>query len=337
MEGWLAMQFPATVHGYIFEKCIGRGTYSLVYDVTSLKYKQQFCAKVTEIVPEMLDEKGYVVYDTELLCLQQFDHKNVVRLYDFFVVEGCLILILERCCCGTLADLIEDERPLSLQRMRNLFVDTLDGLIFCSEENIAHRDIKPSNILITSYGRAKIGDFGLSQYAQHSEMVDIKCGSMNYAAPEVVSKDWFDPYAADVWSLGVTFFHVAFRRLPFAEDTEMDDRIISRDMFGENADPALVDLIMSMLDREPKNRPKLKEVRQHQFFTKPLTIAVVRRKSAQVKNNGPACQLPMQQLKREIREPFSLKTGSKLLGSGSARATKRNSSFVLKQLTFDTY
>ena len=49
MQSSLAMQFPATVHGYIFEKCIGRGTYSLVYDVTSLKYKQQFCAKVTEM------------------------------------------------------------------------------------------------------------------------------------------------------------------------------------------------------------------------------------------------------------------------------------------------
>ena len=332
MEAWRTMVFPAEVHGYIFEKCIGQGSYSIVYDVTSLKHDQQFCAKVTEIVPEMLDEKGYVVYDTELLCLQQFDHRNVVRLYDFFVVDGCLVLILERCCCGTLEDLIDNEKFLTLHRIRELFKDTLDGLIFCSEQNIAHRDVKPSNILITRYGHAKIGDFGLSQYAPHSSLVDIKCGSMNYAAPEVVLNDSFDPYAADVWSLGVTFFQVAFGRLPFSEDTDMNSRIISRDMFDPDANELLVDLIMSMLDRNPDNRPRLTQVRAHEFFTANLGIPVMRRKSQQVRPPPGTLGLISH------RQPVSLKTGSKLLANGSSRGGRRmTGNIILKQFTFDTY
>lgn len=330
MEAWRTRVFPVEVNGYIFEQCIGQGSYSLVYDVTSLKHDRRFCAKVTEILPEMLDDTGYVVYDTELLCLQQFDYKNVVRLYDFFVVDGCLILILERCSCGTLEDLLSSDKFLTLHRIRELFKDTLDGLIFCSEQNIAHRDVKPSNIFITCHGHAKIGDFGLSQYAQHSELVDIKCGSMNYAAPEVVLSDSFDPYAADVWSLGVTFFQVAFGRLPFREDSDMDSRIISRDMFDPDANEQLVDLIMWMLDRNPTDRPKLTEVREHEFFKVNLCIPAMRRKSQQAR--VPACGLGLS----PGRQPVSLKTGSKLLANGSARGRRLTGNIILKQFTFDT-
>lgn len=41
-------------------------------------------------------------------------------------------------------------------------LDVARGLVFMHSKNIVHRDIKSKNILLTSDGRAKIGDVGLA-------------------------------------------------------------------------------------------------------------------------------------------------------------------------------
>ena len=61
--------------------------------------------------------------------------------------------------------------------VREILKGLRQGLSVMHSCNIAHRDIKPQNIMIDSYGRPKIIDFGLSG--------DVM--------PESGTRDWFAP------------------------------------------------------------------------------------------------------------------------------------------------
>lgn len=331
MEGSEPLQLPFTVNNYEFIRFIGSGTYSAVFEVQSLRYRQQFCAKVTQIDPDMLDENGRVAYDAELLCLQSLDHPNILRLYDFFVWNDNLVLILEKCDGGTLINVIEDHaNNWSMHQIRNLMINIISGLMCCTGHDIAHRDIKPSNIMIDRYQRAKVGDFGLSHYAPKSELTDVRCGSGNYAAPEIFGEDKYDPYAADIWSLGVTFFQVVFKALPWSEEIDHADRRIMDVVFPNGADTLFIDLIKSMLDMNPAMRPTLEAVSNHPFFkTQPKDEHVFRKKT----------EVPQ----ASRRNMMSLATGSRML-AGSTRITRNNANrspvrkgLGMRNLTFDTF
>lgn len=52
---------------------------------------------------------------------------------------------------------------LSFSEIRSIFMQILEGLVFCKKKNIVHRDLKPENILYTNDKRVKICDFGSSK------------------------------------------------------------------------------------------------------------------------------------------------------------------------------
>lgn len=61
----------------------------------------------------------------------------------------------------------------------------ISGVEHCHKNMVAHRDLKPENIFLDSKFNIKIGDFGLSNTMQYSQLLKTHCGSTNYAAPEV--------------------------------------------------------------------------------------------------------------------------------------------------------
>lgn len=80
-------------------------------------------------------------------------------------------------------------------------------------EPVTPADIPPVPLL-------KISDFGLSRFVDPaSPMLETRCGSEEYAAPELIIGKRYDGRATDVWALGVVLYALLCGFLPFLEDS----------------------------------------------------------------------------------------------------------------------
>lgn len=100
------------------------------------------------------------------------------------------------------------------------FRQLLQGVDYLHSLGVAHRDLKPENLLLTTSGRLKITDFGVSDVFQVCWERDMhasrgRCGSEPYMAPELFEKQDYDARLVDLWSCGVVYYAMAFKGVMF--------------------------------------------------------------------------------------------------------------------------
>jgi len=139
--------------------------------------------------------------------------------------------------------------------VQSLFRQIVAGLVTAHGLGVAHRDLKLENLLLSrDMKTAKIGDFGLASTAETvSELTDsvlrnTRCGSLSYAAPELLAGLPYDPFLADIWSLGICLAALLFGKIPFQAATPKDQHFV---LFGQ----ALSSHQPTILDALQEQRP----------------------------------------------------------------------------------
>ncbi|PAV23162.1 CAMK CAMKL GIN4 kinase [Pyrrhoderma noxium] len=173
-----------------------------------------------------------------------------------------------------------------LKNLHNLEKRHRDGKIY----QLVHQDIKPENIIISTMDSERfeccLGDFG-SMYRVGMDPRPAKLlTSPYYAAPEQVKeRPEYGRFESDIWSFGMTIISVSLGGDLFPSGTPigvvfqaiLDGSLRERVMQGSflfNI-PAAEDLILGMIEMDPKDRFTAKEVFNHPFtknthFTHPL-------------------------------------------------------------------
>jgi hypothetical protein len=120
---------------------------------------------------------------------------------------------------GNLTEAINNKNLTLIQKITILHKIAL-ALHHAHEHGIIHRDLKSSNILLADNLEPKIYDFGNSLYI-NSESPDANVGSIHFASPEQI-QGAAPNASSDIWSFGITLFHLITGKLPFNADSPQE-------------------------------------------------------------------------------------------------------------------
>ncbi len=155
------------------------------------------------------------------LCIK-LDHPNVVRVFNVDEWQGNLYLVLELIEGTDAAGMLKDGGRFRYKRALEIGKAAAEALAYAHTQGLVHRDVKPHNILLGAKdGKIKLSDFGLARAASsasHLTMSGQIMGTPHYMSPEQAeSKEVTDK--SDVYSLGVTLYHMLTGETPFIGDT----------------------------------------------------------------------------------------------------------------------
>lgn len=82
-----------------------------------------------------------------------------------------------------------------------------------------YADLKIENILISQSGHVKIIDFGLSNLFSPRDHLSTFCGSLYFAAPELLNAKAYTGPEVDVWSFGIVLYVLVCGKVPFDDQS----------------------------------------------------------------------------------------------------------------------
>ncbi|QDS87646.1 Serine/threonine-protein kinase PrkC [Rosistilla ulvae] len=203
---------------------LGRGGMADVYLATQVSLERQVAIKILRA--SLANDNNYVErFRREARAAAKLSHPNIVQVYDVGRSEGRYFISQEFIDGRNLREQIDREGPLSLQQGLAVMMGVASALDAACEQGITHRDIKPENIMLSNKGDVKVADFGLARIANpdfQSDLtqVGLTLGTPLYMSPEQVQGKPVD-VRSDLYSLGVTMFHVLTGRPPFEGETPL--------------------------------------------------------------------------------------------------------------------
>ncbi len=245
---------------------LGRGGMGEVYLARQISLDRPVALKLLRA--ELSKNPSYMArFEAEAATAAKLNHPNIVHIYSVGQVEGRRYIAMEFVQGTNLKSLLEKkgvpELPLALALMRQT------GLAVgaAGEAGLIHRDIKPENILLNTKGplRVKVADFGLSRPATEEDRLHLTqpgttLGTPLYMSPEQVQGQSVD-HRSDLYSLGVTFYHMLAGAPPFRAETavamalkHVREMPTSLAVHRPDLPKELVALVMKLMAKAPADR-----------------------------------------------------------------------------------
>ncbi len=255
---------------YEMKKTIGKGTFSIVKLGIKKSTKEKVAIKILE-KSKIINKDDLIRIKREISILKNFNHKNIIKIYDIFQDNEKYYIIMEYCENGELFNYIVENQKLNEKESSYFYYQLINGLEYIHSKGVVHRDLKPENLLLGKGKILKIIDFGLSNYfnLNNNNLLSTPCGSPCYASPEMVSGKKYNGFYIDVWSTGIILYAMLCGYLPFEDpDNDILFRKISAaileypDHLSENS----IDLMNKILVTDPERRIKINEIKKHPFY-----------------------------------------------------------------------
>ncbi|KAJ3928582.1 MAG: Pkinase-domain-containing protein [Lentinula lateritia] len=203
---------PKTLYSKI--KKVGQGASGHVYVAKTLATGRKVAIKEMDLSHQ--PRKELIV--NEILVMQESQHPNIVNFLNSYLVKSNeLWVVMEYMEGGALTDIIENN-TLEEDQISSICFETCKGLTHLHSQHIIHRDIKSDNVLLDSFGRVKITDFGFcakltDQKSKRATMV----GTPYWMAPEVVKQKEYGA-KVDIWSLGIMAIEMIENEPPYLDE-----------------------------------------------------------------------------------------------------------------------
>ena len=271
-ESETAENIAETIGEFHLLRRLGKGGMAEVWLAEQTSLKRHVALKLLR--RDMTRDDTYVKrFQTEAKASAGLNHSNIVQVYAVGQEDGQHYIVQEYVQGQTLRNLLQKKGPLSATAALHILRQAAAGLQAAAERGIVHRDIKPENIMITRKGEVKVADFGLAQQTHgdqlHLTQEGVTMGTPLYMSPEQVKGRKLD-HRSDVYSLGVTTYHMLSGRPPFEGVTAMavavqhlNDEAEALSSIRPDLPPPLCEMVERMMAKKPEDRyPDAKTVLQ---------------------------------------------------------------------------
>ncbi len=191
------------------------------------------------------------------------DHPGIVKTLDSGP-RSQLYMVLEWVEGRLLRKVLNDDRPLDVDRAVAITLLLCDALDAMHKRGIVHRDLKPENVMVTAGDQVKIIDFGIAMKEDARRITHVGAMSMlgtpDYISPEQVQGKRGDQ-RSDIYAMGIMFYEMLTGRVPFSGPNPlavMNDRLVidppSPSKINPQITPELEEIIYRALEREPRQR-----------------------------------------------------------------------------------
>ncbi|MEY2724650.1 MAG: Serine/threonine-protein kinase PrkC [Planctomycetota bacterium] len=255
------------VGGFELKNCIASGSSTQIWEVVEQGATVPFAMKL--LLPDSLkDAEAKAVLKHEFKVGQSLDHPGFVRFHRQEFTRDHGFFIMDYFRAPSLKVQLSANLPEAQSRMKKIVESICQAYVYLHEKGWLHRDIKPDNVLVNKAGEVRVIDFSLACRNATGVMKLLAgkqksiMGTRTYIAPEIILRRPPTPQS-DIYSLAVTLYEIATGAPPFAGLSPND--LLKKHLGEEPAPPSNVNrnvspeldmMLLRMLKKKPKDRPK---------------------------------------------------------------------------------
>jgi serine/threonine protein kinase len=258
---------------YQLERLLGEGSMGRVFQARHIRLGRQVALKVLR--PQHARDSSFVRrFFQEARSVNQINHEHIVEIFDFAEEPqyGHVYCVMELLRGQSLSAAMQEEK-LTLARIQRIGVQVCAALGAAHKVGVVHRDVKPDNLFLVHRGGqadfVKVLDFGvakiLTSEGTGNTLDGTIIGTPTYMAPEQAAGLPVD-HRADIYAVGNLLYEMLSGRPPFQAAafgqlvvqiiTQSPPPLPERLASGEPMPPALAELVLRCLSKEPENRPQ---------------------------------------------------------------------------------
>lgn len=202
----------------------GAGSVYLCRD--SVLNKDVAVKSLSSVTPAQL-----ITFQREARVTSQLNHPNIVRVFDFGVVDGRIpYMVMDFFDGGSLSRYLEENGPLAELLATDVIIQVCQALSRAHGMAIFHRDLKPGNILVRKRDgglEARLIDFGIAHVGVDHEgdptMLEGKkaVGTPAYMSPDQIDTGVYDA-RSEIYSLGCILYELVTGEHVFSGANALD-------------------------------------------------------------------------------------------------------------------
>lgn len=264
-----------TIGPYEPRRFLGAGSFGGVWECQNMTTGESVACKLIDL-NTALSDKVYPHFRNEILIHSRINHPSVTQLKDVILDKDNIYIFLELCDGGDMNDIVQEVGGLTEEEAKHYFHQIMEALSYIHKLGVAHRDVKLENILVTADDDAKLTDFGLCKQQHGNDPMLTTCGTLVYAAPEIIKEEPYNGMKADIWSAGVVLYAMVAAHFPWIVPDDLPPENLMKETARQivDGDIALPDgisyelqnLMANLLNVDPNERPTAEEVLEHPWL-----------------------------------------------------------------------
>ena len=269
------MNSPEGFGNYVLTERIAIGGMAELFRAEALdgtRYATDICIK--RILPHYSEDDAFVkMFIDEATIAAKLDHDNIVKIYDFDMVEDSYYIAMELIHGRDLKQVLElctnRGTRLTVPMTAYVIAEVCRALYYAHTKTvdgrplgIIHRDVSPHNVMLAFNGDVKITDFGIAKAA--SRLTTTRAGTVKgkcaYMSPEQARGKSLDA-RSDLFSIGILMHEMLTGMRLFNGESDFDiltkvlkEPIRPPGQIVGGVDPEIDRICMKALERDRDDR-----------------------------------------------------------------------------------